>query len=133
LDYFLKENTMKFIRSTFTAALLLASTSTLAGELTCGGTVETLGYHANDVFIIKLSSMNTPVIFCNSTQTWSVPGTDKTTSPESCRMLYSTFLSAQAMKKSIDGMLFDGAAVPTDCNNWPAWAHTNIRYFTLNQ
>ncbi|MCJ8273994.1 MAG: hypothetical protein MJK04_31920 [Psychrosphaera sp.] len=107
----------------------LCSTQALAGEIICGGTVESLAYHTTDSFMIKLSSMNTPVYFCNPQKIWTVSGTTGETGPETCKMMYSTFLAAKTMKTSFAGIYFDGDEVPTSCDKWESWKPANIRYF----
>jgi hypothetical protein len=107
----------------------LCSTPALAGEVICGGTIESLAYHASNSFMIKLSSMNTPVFFCNPEQTWTVPGTTGETGPESCKLMYATFLAAKTMKTSFGGIYFDGDSVPTSCDKWESWKVANIRYY----
>lgn len=100
-----------------------------AGSLSCSGTVAEISYHANDKLMIRLSSMNTIVSFCNPSATWTVAGTSYTTSAETCKAIYSAFLSAKASGTTVTGMYMDGADVPADCNSFPAWASVNIRHF----
>ncbi|NQZ08774.1 MAG: hypothetical protein HRT35_16585 [Algicola sp.] len=107
----------------------LCSTQALAGELTCSGTIESLGYHANNKFMIKLSSMNTLVFFCNPEENWIVPGAGYQTGAESCKMMYSTFLAAKTLKTSFGGIYFDGDDVPASCDKWESWKSANIRFY----
>jgi hypothetical protein len=112
-------------------AVMLLSVSAYSGTLTCTGTVDELAYHANGRFMLKLSSMNTAVFFCNSDVEWAVSGTGYKTSPETCRMLYSTFLAAKAMQSSVDYIHFDGDEVPASCDSFERWANVHVRFFRL--
>lgn len=101
-----------------------------AGTLVCDNSkVELLAYHGNSKFMLKLESMDSPVFFCNPGSVWQVPGTSYKTSPETCKMLYSTFLAAKMSGTPINRIHFDGDDVPSECNNWGSWKSANIRYF----
>ncbi|CCO48540.1 conserved exported hypothetical protein [Vibrio nigripulchritudo SOn1] len=115
----------------FGALLGIISSNAYAGTLSCKGTVDQIAYHANNKFMVKLSSMNRPVFFCNPETTWTVPGTAYKTGPETCKMLYSTLLAAKATKSQVDYIHFDGDDVPANCMNWPAWPSANIRYINV--
>jgi len=111
--------------------LVMCSTNLNAATVICSGTVEELAYHAPNSFMVRLSSMNKPVFFCNPDKEFSVSGTSYVTGPESCKVLYSTFLSAKVAQKTINSMYFDGDQVPASCNDWGDWKSANIRYFTF--
>ncbi|WP_233079736.1 hypothetical protein [Rheinheimera soli] len=121
------------IKIVIKALLVLGLVSGYAqsGETVCEGKVEQLAFHANNSFLLKLSSMNTPVIFCNPDAVWTAAGTPYTTGPETCKMLYSTFLSAQMAGKSLSAVYFDGDDSKGNCQSFPAWAKVNIRHFVL--
>jgi hypothetical protein len=110
---------------------LLGSTAH-AGTVVCSGKVAQLAYHANDRVMIRLDSMNTPVFFCSPESVFSVAGTTYTTGPETCKLLYSTFLSAQITQKAITSMYFDGDDVPQTCDTWLPWKRANIRFYTIS-
>lgn len=114
------------------SALILATFQSNAGSLYCEGTVEKLSYHSPNKFMIKLSSMNSTVFFCNPSENWTVTGSGYSTSQESCTAMYSTFLAAKMANKTITRMLFDGDDVPESCNSWGNWPSANIRYYILN-
>lgn len=105
--------------------------SAKAAALTCSGTIDILSYHAPNKFMIKLSSMNTFVFFCNPDAVWSVPGTVFETGPDACKMMYSTFLTAKAQGKSLESVYFDGDQVPASCNSWASWSVANIRHYVF--
>jgi hypothetical protein len=110
---------------------LLLSTYSNAETLTCTGTVEELAYHGNGRFMVKLSTMNTPVFFCNVETVWTVSGTNYQTGQETCKMMYSTFLAAKSTRAIFDYIHFDGDDVPANCNDFPRWANVSIRYFKM--
>ncbi|UTW46650.1 hypothetical protein KFE80_06095 [bacterium SCSIO 12696] len=107
---------------------VLFSGVAFAGSLNCKGTVEEIAMHGNDKFMVRLSSMNLPVFFCNPEERWTVSGVSYSTGPETCKMLYSMFLSALSADKEIDYVLFEGNAVPASCDTWVSWTSANIRY-----
>ena len=111
------------------AAGLFSAASASAGQVVCAGTVEVLSYHADGVFMIKLSSMNKPVFFCAPDREWVVAGTPYKTGPEACKMMYATFLAAKSTGKPIDNMYFDGDQVPSSCSGWADWREANIRHY----
>jgi hypothetical protein len=120
------------MRILHSVAVLLASFVTVqanAGTITCSGRILQVSYHSPDAFMIQLESMNLPVIFCRSNASYSVSGTTYTTSPESCRTLVGMFTAGKIAERSIGVMYFDGDAVPSACNAWPAWQSVNIRHF----
>lgn len=112
----------------------LSSFGVQSAELICGGTVEELAYHANTngngEFYIRLSGMNKAVAFCSPDIAFSVSDTPYKTNPETCKMLYSTFLAAQASGRVISNIYFDGA-LPSSCQSFPSWSRANIRYYAL--
>ncbi len=118
----------KIILGTFFA---IASFSAHSASLYCSGEVEELAYHGNNKLMIKLSSMNRPVFFCSPDAEWTVPGTGYKTGKETCKTLYSTFLSAKISKTPIKTMLFDGDAVPATCSAWEPWKAASIRYYVI--
>jgi hypothetical protein len=103
-----------------------------AGSVTCGGTVETLSFHANSTggfLMIRLSSMNVPVYFCDPENSWSAPGSGYSISAAACKTLYATFLSAKVSGLPITNMYFDGDAAPSSCNSWATWQSANVRHY----
>jgi hypothetical protein len=124
-----------FMNNKYLAAALLLTGLTsgyaYSAETVCEGKVEQLVFHADNSFLLKLSSMNTAVFFCNPEAVWAVPGTPYTTGPETCKMLYSTFLSAQMAGKSLSAVYFDGDDSKGNCQSFPTWGKVNIRHFVL--
>lgn len=116
----------------FISAIIL-SLKVNGAEITCAGKVAVLAYHANSQFSIQLDSMNAPVFFCNPDAQFAVLGTSYVTGPETCKMMYSTFLAAQMSGKVIHSLYFDGDQVPSSCNGWAAWSSANIRHFQIKQ
>jgi hypothetical protein len=77
--------------------------------------------------MVKLSSMNTHVFFCNPETTWT--GADgRTMGPETCKSLFAMFLSARATKEPISRVHFDGNSVPTSCTDFQPWQKVFICY-----
>lgn len=109
----------------------LTSGSAFAAETVCEGTVDQLSYHADNSFMVKLSGMNTAVLFCNPDAVWTASGTPYKTGPETCKMLYSTFLTAQMSGAKLTAVYFDGDDSKGNCQTFPAWAKVNIRHFVL--
>ena len=107
------------------------ATGAQAGTVVCGGTITYLAFHAPNTFMIQMSSMNTPVFFCNPETTFSVPGTTYTTGPSTCKTLYASFLAIKASGGSISGIYFDGDDTPATCDTWGGWKSANIRYFAF--
>ncbi len=110
--------------------LLSTPLNAFAATMICGGIVETLQYDSNDLFAIKLSSMNTPVFFCSPQATWTVIA-GYSTGPETCKMLYATFLAAKLSGLPLSNVYFDGDTVPASCNTWAAWQKASIRHYEL--
>ena len=100
-----------------------------AATIVCSGTVEDVSYHASDKMMIRLSSMNTPVFVCSPAAEWVVTGTNYRTSAETCRALFSTFLTARISGIPIRNLYFDGGDVPATCDTWGSWKSANIRHF----
>lgn len=111
--------------------LLTGSNASWAGTVICSGTVIKLAFHANDKLMLQLDSMNTPVFICQTNAVWSVAGTSYTTSPETCALLHSQFLTAKVTGIQVANMYFDGDAVPTACNAWTSWSSANIRHYVF--
>lgn len=110
-------------------ALLLLSVGVDAGTLACNGTVDTVSYHSNNKLMVKLSSMNTPVFFCSPSEDWIVSGAgDRTMHPETCKTVFSIFLSAKMSEKNITKVHFDGDNVPESCTEFVSWKDVFIRY-----
>lgn len=112
-----------------TVALLCSQAH--AGTVKCSGTVEDVSFHASDKLMIRLSSMNAPVFFCSPAAEWVVSGTHYRTSVETCKALYSTFLTARVSGLEIRNLYFDGDDVPTTCDSWGPWKSASIRHFKL--
>jgi hypothetical protein len=102
-----------------------------AATLVCSGKVDILSYHADDQLMLKLDSMNVAVFFCSPERKWTVPGTGYATGPETCKMLYSTFMAAKMADQPIFSMYFDGDQVPASCNDWASWKSANIRHYSM--
>ena len=109
---------------------LLVCVTSLAGTITCTGTVAKLGLHAPDKLMLKLSSMNNPVFICSPEYKWTVAGTSYTTSAEMCKMMLSMLMHAKSTHADMGSIYFDGNDVPTDCGSWGSWKRVNVRYFT---
>lgn len=113
----------------FISFLLLVPTTVSAGSLVCSGRVDQVAYHGNDRLMVKLSSMNTPVFFCNPSLDWKVSGEpNRVMSPETCKAVFSIFLSARSTGETISRIHFDGDNVPESCNSFQAWQEVFIRY-----
>ena len=122
---------MRFIKLPIAMSAILLSQNLYAGQVVCSGKVEILSYHSPDSMMVKLSSMNTAVFFCSPDKTWTVAGTNYTTGPETCKVLYSTFMSAQLAGKTVESVYFDGDNTPASCNQFQDWSRFNIRHFNL--
>jgi len=123
--------TTSFIRAVLTALISVTATTANSGTLMCSGSVAEVAYHSPGKLMIRLSSMNTGVIFCSTDSDWSVTGTEYgSTSPSACKALYSTFLTAKALGTPIVQVRFDGDAVPATCDSFAPWASVSIRYAT---
>ena len=109
-------------------AALFACSNAFAGSLVCSGTVESVGYHDRDKLMVKLSSMNTSVFFCNPNAEWQAPGTGRVMNPETCKSLFATFLSARATKEPISVVHFDGDNVPSTCSGFENFKDVFIRF-----
>lgn len=121
------------IASLLTWSLLLP-VGAQAATIACAGTVEAVSYHASNtsgVVMVKLSSMNTPVAFCDPEAPWSAPGSGYSVSPAACRALYATFLTAKTSGQSFAVVYFDGDHVPSACSSWPSWPSANVRYYVF--
>jgi hypothetical protein len=105
--------------------------SVTAATLVCSGKIDRLSYHSPNKFMLKLSSMNTPVFFCSPDMEWKVGGTSYVTGAETCKTMYSTFLAIKMTDKSITSMYFDGDQVPSSCNSWESWRQANIRHYSM--
>lgn len=82
--------------------------------------------------MLRLSSMNTGVIFCSTDSDWAVTGTDYgNTSPSACKALYSAFLTVRSLGTATVQIRFDGDSIPETCTSFAPWAAVSIRYFTL--
>lgn len=119
---------MKFKRFVVLVSVLL-SVQAHAATVVCSGTVEDVSYHASDKLMVRLSSMNTPVFFCNTAAEWVVAGSSYRTSVETCKALYSMFLTARVSGIPVRSMYFDGDDVPATCNSWGSWKSASIRHF----
>ncbi|WP_419812034.1 hypothetical protein [Bacterioplanoides sp.] len=100
-----------------------------AETVLCKGKVDKIGFHASNLLMLKLSSMNTGVIICNTEEEFTVPGTGHSTGPEMCKALLSMLMHAKAAQIDMGTVWFDGDNVPADCESWKPWAHANIRHF----
>lgn len=115
----------------FGVVILMNLVSAHAATLVCGGTIVTLAYHSPNRIMLRLSSMDNAVFFCNTDTEWSVAGTTYTTAPRACGALYSSFLSAKMSGLTVNSMYFDGNEVPATCDSWGKWKSANIRYFNF--
>ncbi|TMN90064.1 hypothetical protein CWB72_09025 [Pseudoalteromonas phenolica] len=103
--------------------------SSVAGSLVCENTkVTKVAYHANNKLMVQLENMNRPVFFCNPETQWSVSGTNYVMGPETCKTVFSMFLTAKATGATITRVHFDGEHVPAKCDQWGAWNSAVIRY-----
>lgn len=108
--------------------LMFLSAAASAGTVICSGTVDVIAYHADDTFMIQLSSMNTPVFFCSSEQEWA-PVAGFSTGPATCKALFAMFLTAKSTATPVNNVVFDSNDAPANCNAWEAWKQVNIRHF----
>lgn len=116
-------------RSLLSIVALLTTGSVSAGTLVCSGTVISLAYHAQDVLLIRLSSMNEPVQFCSINQDWSIaPG--YTTTPAVCKTFLAMFMAAKASGESISSVYFESPSAPATCSGWVPWTSANLRFFS---
>lgn len=100
-----------------------------AGTLICSGKVKSVAYHGNDKLMVQLSSMNYPVFFCNPNADWSVSGVnDLTMSSETCKAVFSMFLSARTSGGTIERVQFEGDDVPASCSQFQPWKNVSIRH-----
>lgn len=80
--------------------------------------------------MLKLSGMNVPVFICSTDADWVVSGSlAGSTSPNACKTLYATFLTAKITGAVIHSMYFDGDQVPASCNAFANWTSVNVRYY----
>lgn len=107
---------------------LLFSTNLFAGTVICSGTVDSVAYHANDKLMVKLSSMNYPVFFCNPSAQWTVAGSSYVMSAETCKTIFSMFLTAKASKQTISSVYFDGDSAPASCSTFAPWSSVFVRF-----
>ena len=113
--------------------LACTSLSTYAGTVVCSGKVDKVAYHGNNKLMVKLDSMNKPVFFCNPEAEWTVSGTSYKTGPETCKVMYSTFLAALMSDKTIHALYFDGDDVPATCAEWGDWKNASLRHYSLSK
>lgn len=109
--------------------IAMAASSASAGTLVCSNSkVKTVAYHGNNRLMVQLENMNVPVFFCNPDAEWSVSGTTYVMGPETCKAVFSIFLSAKASGKPVTRIHFDGDDVPETCDGWESWKSASIRY-----
>ena len=120
---------MKKIKYKFLWVIILLSCNTYSGTLVCDNSkVKKIAYHANNKLMVQLENMNTPVFFCNPETEWSVSGTGYKMGSETCKAVFSMFLSAKATGATISRVHFDGEQVPATCDGWASWSSAVIRY-----
>ena len=111
------------------SSLILITNTLQAKTITCTGKVDTLAFHANTGFMLKLTSMNTHAFICNPQTEWTVAGTVYKTQPEECKMLYSMLMHAKATNANVGTVYFDGDDnLPNQCDQFPNWSRVNIRF-----
>lgn len=120
---------LKFLLPALAGAVFCSNA--FASGLTCGGQVQTIAYHTGVGYMLKLTSMNTPVFICDPDGTFTTDGTTNSTGPETCKSLVSTFISAKAMETNVNQVVFDGNNVPADCTSWAGWSYAVIRYIEM--
>ena len=119
---------MKVLKK-LTLASLFACSNVFAGSLICSGTVDSVAYHGNDKLMVKLSSMNTNVFFCNPNAEWRVAGAEgRVMNSETCKSVFSMFLAARASKEFISVVHFDGDNVPSTCTGFENFKDVFIRF-----
>jgi hypothetical protein len=101
-----------------------------SGSVTCSGTVEEITFHASNLFYIRLSSMNTPVAFCNPDANYNAAGSPHATGPETCKAMIAMFIAARETGRQLNSVYFDGDTAPATCNTWAPWSGANIRYYS---
>jgi hypothetical protein len=113
-------------------AIGMCASAVSAATIVCNGTVETLSFHANTVgggvMLLKLSSMNEPVQFCDPNATFS-PAGGNTVSAATCKTLVAAFMSAKLSGLQMIDVYFDGDSAPSSCGSWGAWQSASIRHF----
>jgi hypothetical protein len=101
-----------------------------SATVVCSGTVDQLAYHQPGQILLRLSSMNVPVVICSTDVEWNVPGSlSGATSPSACKTLYATLLTSKLTHSQVSSMYFDGDQVPSTCNSFVDWTRVNLRYF----
>ena len=122
----------KWWRSGMACALYVASVFASvapAATVVCSGQVTQIAWHANTGVLLQLDSMNTSVVICDPSATWTVTGTTLVTTADQCKMLLSMFLAAKLAGRPLVSVYFDGDSVPTSCTTWTNWSRANLRYF----
>lgn len=120
---------MKKYLAMMLSLLAFTAATAEAGTVTCAGQILQVNFHAGLGFLLQLDSMNAPVLFCDPSATWTVPGTSFTTSPEQCKAIIATFLAAKLAGRTFSVVYFDGDSTPASCSTWASWQRANIRYY----
>jgi hypothetical protein len=100
-----------------------------ADSFSCKGTVERFGSHSVNSIYLKLSSMNTMVKICDL---GSDTGASYKVTPEQCKIIYSTLLTAYAMNEVIN-INFDNVGEATNCSSFSDWQLATARNVFLNK
>lgn len=112
------------------ASWLLASFPAGAtDEISCSGTVATIGVHGTDRVMLRLTGMNTLVQICHLNQTL---GSTFPITAEQCKAVYSTLLAAYAMGQTIN-VFFDNVQTGTSCSTFAAWEVATARWVHLGE
>ena len=108
--------------------LACASFAHATDGISCSGTVSTVGIHGPNGVYLQLSGMNTLVQICSLGQTL---GTTYPISPEQCRAVYATLLTAYTLEKTIN-VYFDNVQTGTSCTNFVGWEIATARWVHLD-
>src|SRR5687767_4330248 len=81
--------------------------SAQAGSLICSGTVAQVAYHQPGLVLLRLSSMNTPIVICSTDRDFDVPGAlASSTTPAACKTIQANLLAAKATEAIITSLYF---------------------------
>lgn len=100
-----------------------------ANSFSCKGTVEVFGIHSTNSVFLRLSSMSVLVKVCDLE---AEAGTSYRVTPEQCKVIYSTLLTAYAMGEVLD-INFDNVGEAANCSSFTAWQLATARNVFLDR
>lgn len=112
-------------------SFVLASAGGIANagsNISCGGTILTVGVHGTNRVMLQLAGMNTIVQICNLGQT---VGTTYPNTADQCKAQYATLLQAYAMGSTVN-VYFDDAVTGTSCTTFAPWELAVARWVHLD-